>query len=128
MALTCLAVMCDGLVPTLIFWSIGFPVSYGTALFGYTLFNMFYILPNPPGQVGSTEAAGLLVFTGLLHLPADKVAAMYIFCHPWAALVMSLTALICLKTLGLKFSTTIGIKPQPEESKLPEEVETPILR
>ena len=128
MVLTCLAVMCDGLVPMLIFWSIGFPVSYGTALFGYTIFNMFYILPNPPGQVGSTEAAGLLVFTGLLHLPPDKVAAMYIFCHPWAALTMCVTALICLKTLGLKFSATIGIKPPSEESKLPEEVDTPILR
>jgi uncharacterized protein (TIRG00374 family) len=129
-ALTCLAVMCDGLVPMLIFWSIGLPVSYATALFGYTLFNLFYILPNPPGQVGSTEAAGLLVFTGLLHLPSDKVAAMYIFCHPWAALVMCVTALVCVKTLGLRFSATIGIKTQPEESKeveIPEEVETPML-
>jgi len=131
MALTCLAVMCDALFATLAFWIIGLPISYGTIIFGYTIFNMFYILPNPPGQVGSNEAVGLIVFTGLLHLPADKVIAMHIFSHLWAALIMWVTALVCLKTLGLKIPMILGIKGQPEESKevfLPEEEGTPVLR
>ena len=140
MALTCLAVMCDALFATLAFWIVGLPISYGTVIFGYTIFNLFYILPNPPGQVGSNEAVGLLVFAGLLHLPPDRVIAMHIFTHLWAALTMCVTALVCLNSLGLKIPTTLGIKAQPEESKemplseeskempLSEEVEASVLR
>jgi uncharacterized protein (TIRG00374 family) len=113
--LTCLAVICDSLFALFAFWTIGFPISFGTSIFGYTVYNMFYIFPTPPGQIGSNEATGLLVFTGLLHLPADKVTAMFIFSHPWAALLMTTAGLICLKTLGLTISNTMKI--QSEEVK-----------
>ncbi|HYU72593.1 MAG TPA: lysylphosphatidylglycerol synthase transmembrane domain-containing protein [Ktedonobacteraceae bacterium] len=122
-ALTCLAVICDSLFAMFAFWTIGFPISFRTAIFGYTVFNMFYIFPTPPGQVGSNEAVGLLVFTGLLHLPADKVTAMFIFSHPWAALLMSTAGLVCLKTLGLTISTTMKMKVQPEEGNAESEEE-----
>jgi uncharacterized membrane protein YbhN (UPF0104 family) len=101
MMLTCVAVMFDGLFAMLAFWTIGFPISFGTAIFGYTVYNMFYILPTPPGQIGSNEAVGLLVFGGLLHLPALQVTAMFVFSHPWAALLMCTTGLACLSALGL---------------------------
>jgi uncharacterized membrane protein YbhN (UPF0104 family) len=131
LALTCLAVICDGLFAMLAFWIVGLPISYRIAIFGYTLFNMFYIFPTPPGQVGSNETVGLLVFTGVLHLPEDKVLAMFVFSHPWAALLMCAAGLTCLKTLGLRLSTAMRIKVQPEEST--EELvrvkeETPVLR
>jgi uncharacterized protein (TIRG00374 family) len=99
--LTCLAVIFDSLSCMFAFWTIGFPIPFGTAIFGYTLYNMFYIFPTPPGQVGSNEAIGLLVFGGLLRLPPNKVIAMFIFSHPWTALLMCMSGLICLKTLGL---------------------------
>src|SRR6266446_10914511 len=59
-----------------------------TAIFGYTIYNLFFILPTPPGQLGSNEAVGLLVFAGLLHLSPNVVTAMIIFSHPWAAILM----------------------------------------
>ena len=80
--------------------------------------------------MGSNEAVGLLVFSGLLHLPANQVAAMFIFGHIWTALLICAAGLICLKTLGLRLSMTIGIKAQPEESKeelVPVHEEAPIL-
>jgi hypothetical protein len=61
-------------------------------------------LPNPPAQVGSNEAVGLLVFAGLLHLPAEKVVAMFVFSHLWLALIMSVTGMACLSSLGLTMS------------------------
>jgi uncharacterized protein (TIRG00374 family) len=100
-ALTCAAVVCDSLFAMLAFWTVGFPIPFGTVLFGYTVYNMFYVIPTPPGQLGSNEAVGLLVFTGLLHLPAAEVLAMFVFSHSWAAVVMCTTGPICLKTLGL---------------------------
>lgn len=105
--LTCGAVICDGLFAMLAFWTVGFPISFGSVLFGYSLYNMFYILPTPPGQVGSNEAVGLLVFGGLLHLPGESVTAMYLFSHPWAALIMTAAGMGCLTALGLTITTAM---------------------
>jgi uncharacterized protein (TIRG00374 family) len=104
LVLTCLAVVCDSLFALFAFWTIGLPVSLGTVIFGYTIYNLFFILPTPPGQIGSNEAVGLLIFAGLLGLPVDQVAAMFFFSHVWAALLMCSAALISLKTLGLTIS------------------------
>src|SRR5258708_10009540 len=62
--LTVVAVILDGLHCMLAFWTVGFPITFGTAIFGYTVYNMFYILPTPPGQVGSNAFTRLLVFSG----------------------------------------------------------------
>ena len=116
MLLTIVAVIFDGLFAFLAFWTIGFPISFGTAIFGYTVYNMFYILPTPPGQVGSNEAIGLLVFGGLLHLPAEKVTAMFVFSHPFAALLMTITGMGCLSALGLKLSSAMKVQAEGESA------------
>ncbi len=112
--LTAIAVTFDGLFAMLAFWVIGFPIPFATALFGYTVYNMFYILPNPPAQVGSNEAVGLLVFAGLLHLHADKVAAMFVFSHLWQALLMTVTGMTCLSALGLTISSVMKMETKAE--------------
>ncbi len=119
LGLTCVAICFDALFAMFAFWLIGLPISFGQTIFGYTLFNMFFILPTPPGQLGSNEAVGLLVFAGLLRLPPAKVVTMFIFSHPWAALIMCTSGLICLKTLGLTFST--ALKTQTEATSLESE-------
>lgn len=118
-ALTCAAVLCDGLFAMLAFWTIGFHISFGMALFGYAVYNMFYILPTPPGQVGSNEAVGLLVFGGLLHIPSTEVTAMFVFSHPWAAVLMCATGLICLSALGLTLHTVLHRQTEEHEETLP---------
>ena len=118
MLLTLVAVTFDGLFAMLAFWTIGYQISFGTAIFGYTIYNMFYILPTPPGQVGSNEAIGLLVFAGLLHLPTDKVTAMFVFSHPWSALLMTVTAMLCLSALGLKLSSAMKVQTEGEDAQL----------
>ncbi|TMC20577.1 MAG: flippase-like domain-containing protein [Chloroflexi bacterium] len=107
--LTIVAVICDGLFAMLAFWTIGLPISFGTAIFGYAVYNMFYILPNPPGQVGSNETFGLLVFSGLLHLDGHQVTAMFLFSHPWAALIQTAFGLVCLSALGLTISSAMRL-------------------
>lgn len=102
--LTGIAVFCDGLYNYFAFRTIGYPISIGEAVLGYMIFNIFYVLPAPPGQVGSNEVVGLLIFTGLLHIPAEKVTAMLVFFHLWTGLLMCCVGLTCLSTLGLKFS------------------------
>lgn len=120
--LTLLAVIFDGLFAMLAFWTVGVHISFGTAIFGYTVYNMFYILPTPPGQVGSNEAIGLLVFYGLLHLDAHGVAAMFIFSHPWAAVLMCASGMTSLSALGLTVTSVMKVQtgeaivtPAPED-------------
>ena len=114
--LTCVAVIFDGLFAMLAFRTIGFPISFGTAIFGYSVYNMFYILPTPPGQIGSNEFVGLLVFHVLLGLPASKVTAMFVFSHPWAALLMTTTGMACLSALGLTISSAMKVQNEGESA------------
>lgn len=114
MLLTCVAVTFDSLFAMLAFWTTGFHISFATAIFGYTLYNMFFIFPNPPGQLGSNEAVNLLVFTGLLHLSPNTVTAMFIFSHPWTAVLMCTAGIISLKALGVTIPT--AMRGQAEES------------
>ncbi len=118
--LTIIAVIFDGLFAMLAFWTIGYQIPFGTAIFGYTVYNMFYILPTPPGQVGSNEVAGLLVFHGLLGIPAYKVTAMFVFSHPWAALLMTLTGMACLSALGLTISSAMKLQTEGENADIPQ--------
>jgi uncharacterized protein (TIRG00374 family) len=117
--LTVVAVLFDGLFAMLAFWTIGFHITFGLALFGYSVYNMFYILPTPPGQVGSNEAVGLLVFFGLLHIPAPQVTAMFVFSHPWAAVLMCTTGLICLSALGLTITGAMKVQTSGEDTLEP---------
>lgn len=116
--LTCVAVIFEGIFAMLAFWVIGFPVPLGTAIFGYAVYNMFYILPNPPAQIGSNEAVGLLVFAGLLHLSKDKVAAMFVFSHLWLALLMCVTGMACLSSFGLTISSVMKVQTEGEGALL----------
>ena len=131
--LTCVALVFDGLFAMLAFWTIGFPIAFRTAIFGYMTYNMYHILPTPPGQIGSNEAVGLLVFSGLLHLPALQVTAMFVFSHLWAALLMSVTGLACLSALGLSIRDATRLRTGEndatgEETLLSEEQEAIALR
>jgi uncharacterized protein (TIRG00374 family) len=113
--LTVIAVIFDGLFATLAFWTVGLRIPFGTAIFGYTVYNMFYILPTPPGQVGSNEAVGVLVFSGLLHLNQSSVLAMFVFSHPWAALLMCSTGMLSLSALGLTVSSAVRVQTNHED-------------
>jgi uncharacterized protein (TIRG00374 family) len=113
--LTCIALAFDGAFAMLAFWTIGYYIPFSYAIFGYTVYNMFNILPTPPGQVGTNEAVGLFVFVGLLHLQSrTNVLAMFVFSHLWAALIMTTTGILCLSALRLTIPKVM--KGQPEES------------
>ena len=118
--LTCLAITCDGLFAWFAFLTVGVnSMSFGTAIFGYTTYNMFCILPTPPGQVGSNELVGVLVFGGLLGYPKGQVLAMYLLSHPLAALIMTTMCLICLSGLGISIRSAIKINVQKAEAPQP---------
>ncbi len=89
-------------------------------LYGYTFFNLAFILPTPPGQVGSNELIGLLIFSGSFGVSRSAVGAMFLFSHPWTGLLMSFTGLACLSALGLTMRSTLWLARGQEEPAVQE--------
>jgi uncharacterized protein (TIRG00374 family) len=118
-AYTAGAVLLDALFCLLAFKAVGVSVALPVVLFGYTFFNLAFILPTPPGQVGSNELVGLLLFTGVLGVDSSGVGAMFLFSHPWTAVLMTVSGLLCLSAMGLTLRRTLRVAADP-----PEEVHT----
>jgi uncharacterized protein (TIRG00374 family) len=106
-AYTAAAVALDALFCLLAFRAVGVSVALPVVLFGYTFFNLAFILPTPPGQVGSNELVGLLLFSGVLGVESSGVGAMFLFSHPWTAVLMTVSGLLCLSAMGLTLRRTL---------------------
>jgi uncharacterized protein (TIRG00374 family) len=103
------AVCLDALFCLLAFRAVAVTVSVPVVLYGYTFYNLAFILPTPPGQVGSNELIGLLIFSGVFGLGRSEVGAMFVFSHPWTAALMTTSGLICLSLMGLTLGGTLRL-------------------
>jgi uncharacterized protein (TIRG00374 family) len=108
-AYTALAVFLDALFCLLAFRAVGVSVSLAVVLYGYTFFNLAFILPTPPGQVGSNELVGLLLFAGVLGVEKSGVGAMFLFSHPWTAVLMTISGLVCVSVMGLSLGRALRL-------------------
>lgn len=107
--LTVVAVTMDALFCLLAFAAVGSWIAFPVVLFGYTFFNLAFILPTPPGQIGSNELIGLLIFHGVFGVSATGVAAMFLFSHPWTAALMVVSGLLCLSAMGLSMRSAFAL-------------------
>jgi dolichol-phosphate mannosyltransferase len=114
---TAVAVALDALFCLLAFRAVGVSVSLPVVLYGYTFFNLAFILPTLPGQVGSNELIGLLIFAGLFGVDSAGVGAMFLFSHPWNAVLMTLSALVCLGVMGLSLRSTLSLAADSDEDR-----------
>jgi uncharacterized protein (TIRG00374 family) len=113
-AYTALAVTLDALFCYLAFRAVGVSVGFLVILYGYTFYNLAYILPTPPGHLGSNELVGLLIFAGVLHMSRSAVGAMFLFSHPFTGILLTVSGLVCIKGVGLKLRTTLALGSDPE--------------
>jgi uncharacterized protein (TIRG00374 family) len=116
-ALTVVALSLDAFFCLLAFRAVGVAVPVWVVLYGYTFFNLSFILPSPPGQVGSNELIGLLIFSGSFGISRTGVGAMFLFSHPWTGLLMTCVGLACLSSMSLSLRSTLRLtrqRPEPE--------------
>jgi uncharacterized protein (TIRG00374 family) len=104
---TVVAVSLDALFCLLAFRAVDVAVPVVIVLYGYTFFNLAFILPTPPGQVGSNELIGLLIFSGMFGISRVGVGAMFLFSHPWTAILLTCAGLVCLSAMGLNLRGTM---------------------
>ena len=107
---TAVAASLDALFCYLAFHAVGASISLGVAFYGYTFYNLAFILPTPPGHVGTNEVVGLLVFAGVFGVSRSSVGAMFLFSHPWTGLLMTTSGLLGLKAVGLRLPAAMAIR------------------
>ncbi|MFH1916058.1 MAG: lysylphosphatidylglycerol synthase transmembrane domain-containing protein [Nanoarchaeota archaeon] len=71
------------------------------AFFGYTLIIISYTIPTPPAQLGSNEILYLVVFSVLLGMDTDKIAAVTILVHAATTIILVLGGIISLRLLKI---------------------------
>ncbi len=114
---TVVAVSLDALFCLLAFKAVGESVALPVVLYGYTFYNLAFILPTPPGQIGSNELIGLMIFSGLFSVDRSAVGAMFLFSHPWTAILLTISGLVCLSVMGLSFRTSLRLAQDPQEGE-----------
>ncbi|MCK9309504.1 MAG: lysylphosphatidylglycerol synthase transmembrane domain-containing protein [Candidatus Cloacimonetes bacterium] len=98
--LTAVGLALDGAYFYLLFVAFGIPFSFPLALFGYTLINLSYALPQPPAQLGSNEWMMIIVFSIGFGLTKSAASAIMAFAHILTFSLMSFWGIIAFAISG----------------------------
>lgn len=98
--LTLLGILLDGLYFFLLFEAFGIVLGYPMVLFGYTLINLSYALPQPPAQLGSNEWMMIIIFSLGFSLTKSSASAIMAFAHILTAFLMGLFGSVAFAISG----------------------------
>ena len=92
-----------------------------TCLVAVCLTNLAFILPSPPGNIGSNEWYATLVYAAGFGLDPVLVAGGALFGHAMTAMVVAAGGALALSTLGLNLAEGLRVAQappalEPEES------------
>jgi len=90
----------DGTYFYLLFRAFGILYPFAITLFGYTLINLSYAIPQPPAQLGSNEWMMIIIFSIGFGLTKSTASAIMAFGHILTAGLMSLWGIIAFAVLG----------------------------
>lgn len=97
---TILGVILDGLYFWLIFRAFGMVYPFAMVLFGYTLINLSYALPQPPAQLGSNQWMMIIIFSLGFGLTKASASAVMALAHVLTAVLITLSGGIALSITG----------------------------
>jgi len=105
-----------------LFLGIGLNAPIAAILFGIMLFQLSFILPSAPGNVGSFEGFLVLVFTGLGIGQVDSTLAVAVVSHIVNLLTIGLLGIAGVGFLGLKFKDVFRLPTK--NTKIPLEAQS----
>jgi len=100
--LTALGVLFDSLYFFCMFKAFNQNVLFMVVLFGYTLINLSYILPQPPAQLGSNEWMMIIIFSLGFGLTQNIASTIMVFAHLYTAGLISVLGIIGFSYSGLR--------------------------
>lgn len=104
--LTVLAYGADAFIWQLTFTSLGVNQQYFKMYLGQLLSALTYLIPAAPGYVGSAEASGLLILSGIFGLNTNLASAMIVLFHLLSAIFVLVFGLISIFSLKLDLKLT----------------------
>jgi uncharacterized protein (TIRG00374 family) len=87
-ALTAVGILLDGTYFFLLFKAFAIAIAFPVALFGYTLINLSYALPQPPAQLGSNEWMMIIIFSVGFKLTKSSASAIMAFAHVLTSILL----------------------------------------
>ena len=106
--LTFLGYASDGAVWYFTFISLGVTQNYLQMYLGQTLSALTYLIPAAPGYIGSAEASGLAILSGVFGMDTNLASSMIVLFHLSSALFVLVFGLISV--YGLKVDLGFIIK------------------
>jgi glycosyltransferase 2 family protein len=97
-------VISDATYIFLTYLSFGQSLPFLVALFGYTLFNLSFILPTPPGQIGSNEVILLFIFSTMFGIERNLVSAVTLYMHFFVGTLTVIIGMLSFYFLRIKSS------------------------
>ena len=107
MFFTVLAVLSDGLYFYFAFRAFRYPIFFISAIYGYALMNLTYILPHPPGQIGSNEFFSYMIFSFGLGIEGNLIGAVIAFTHVLTGFLIILVGIASLGVVGISLSDLV---------------------
>lgn len=101
MGITVLAYAADGAIWYFTFVAIGAHQDFLKMYLGQLLSALTYLIPAAPGYIGSAEASGLLVLSGVFGMDANLASSMTVLFHITSALFVLAFGLIAIYSLKI---------------------------
>jgi uncharacterized protein (TIRG00374 family) len=99
----------------------GLDVPLTTCFLGVCLTNLAFILPSPPGNIGSNQWYATLVYSSGFGYDPSRVAGGALFGHAMTTLVVAIGGALALSGLGINLAESLRISQgsPPRDSPLP---------
>lgn len=101
LAVTILAYGADAAIWYFTFSALGSPQNYFKMYLGQLLSALTYLIPAAPGYVGSAEASGTLILSGVFGINTNLASAMVVLFHILSAVFVIIFGLISIFSLKL---------------------------
>ncbi len=106
--ITVVSYLSDALVWYFAFQALNQPVAIISMYLGQTLSALTYLIPAAPGYVGSAEASGLLILSGVLGFDSNLSSAMIVLFHVSVLIAILIYGVISI--YGLKIDLSVLLK------------------
>jgi len=97
----------DGLANYFLLAAFGLSLSYLQAVIAACFFNVLFLLPSPPVQVGTAEMYPVLIYAAGLKLAAPVVASSALVWHMLTIMLLAVFGYISLYAMGLRTGAVI---------------------
>ncbi len=111
------ALALDGIANYCLLSAFGLQLTLLQAMIAASFFNMLFLLPSPPAQVGTAEMFPIVIYTAGLKLSGPVVASSAIVCHMLSVVILALLGLVSLYAVGLRISTVAKMAYQSPISR-----------